>query len=141
MRAQSRYFRGLLGALLAVAATAASAAPAMAQSVPPDNSGVDQYVPSAPAAGGPQALRPGRGGGPLLDPSIAAQLGGGDKLLGQLATDTGLGAPDGGASGANASASIFDGELLALLAVLAAIGAGGLALLMRRRRDDGGPAG
>jgi hypothetical protein len=105
-----------------------------------DNSGVDQYVPSAPAAGGPHALNPGQGGGPLLDPAIAAQLSGGDKLLGQLATDTGLGAPGRGATGANASDSLFDGELLALLAVLAAIGAGGVALLMRRRTDDGGPA-
>jgi hypothetical protein len=123
---------------------AAFAAPAMGQSVPPDNSGANQYAPSAPSATGPRALggQGARGGGIPLDPSVAAKLRSGkDQLLKALATDRGLGAPP-NAEGRNSGSGdpLLDSQALLLLALLAAIGAGGLLLLLRRRSDDQTPA-
>jgi hypothetical protein len=120
------------------------AAPAMGQSVPPDNSGADQYAPSAPAAGGPKSFRSGGGSGGSLDPSIAARLGDGDdQILKSLATDRGLGAPSGTPASDRGGTGdpLLDSDVLLLIALLAAIGAGGLAfLVLRGRPDDQTPA-
>jgi hypothetical protein len=115
----------------------------MGQSVPPDNSGGDQYAPSAPAAGGPKSFGSGGGRGAGLDPSIAARLGDGDdQILKALATDRGLGAPPSTqARDIGTGDPLLDSDVLVLIALLAAIGAGGLALLvLRGRPDDQTPA-
>jgi hypothetical protein len=135
--------RPLFVSVAVTCASAVSAAPAIGQGVPPDNSGADQYAPSAPSAGGPRSFGSGGGSGGSLDPNIAARLGDGDdQILKALATDRGLGAPPSTqASDTGTGDSLLDSEVLILIALLAAIGAGGFALLvLRSRSDDHTPA-
>jgi hypothetical protein len=93
-------------ALLAAAITAlALASPAGAQySLPPDNSGADQYVPPVPDPGGNRPANPGHSKPGSLSPSVRRSLPSGSEglLLARLATDPGSGAPS-SASGQGSS--------------------------------------
>ncbi len=74
------------------------ASAASARSLPPGNSGVDEYTPSVPGPGGPTALGGGGGHPDHLPGSVRARLRGADgPLLARIATSPALGAPGAGA--------------------------------------------
>ena len=81
-----------------------SASPAAAEyTLPPDNSGADQYVPPVPDAGGSRPSGPGTGTPGSLAPNVRASLPAGTegRVLARLATDPGSGAPSAGARGSS----------------------------------------
>ena len=98
---------------LATALLLAFVAPAAAQeSIQPDNSGGDQYVPPVAGPGGNKPSNPGPGNPGSLSPHARRSLPSGPEgqLLARLATDPGSGAPSstatgGGAGGGSGSSS------------------------------------
>jgi hypothetical protein len=91
------------------------ASPAAAQeTIPPDNSGADQYVAPVPDAGGNRPSGPGASRPGSLSPGARAALPSGSegRLLARLATDPGSGAPSvaGGQASSGGSGSAGGGN-------------------------------
>src|SRR5919197_1285165 len=99
-RAHPRY-AALAGVALALGLAAPAAAPA--QTMPPNNGGIDQYVAPVPDSRGEHPANPGHEGGDpsRLPPSVRGSLppGAEGALLARLATDPGSGAPADGSGG------------------------------------------
>jgi hypothetical protein len=99
-----------VAAAVAVLALTLSGPAAAQYTLPPDNSGADQYVPPTAGPGGNTPSSPGPGHPGSLPPGVRASLppGSEGKLLTRIATDPGSGAPVGvsgrtGAAGRHAS--------------------------------------